>query len=137
MQVSKVSSKQYVVGAERGVSLTGLILVLVVIGIVAVFALKLIPAYLEYNAVKDAIVKAKEAGGTVREMQAAFDRNAGINDVDAVRGRDLVITRDGGEPEVSFAYEKRVPLAGNVSLVIDFAGTTDPSGVAAAADAPQ
>ncbi|MEH6437782.1 DUF4845 domain-containing protein [Massilia sp. DD77] len=137
MQFSKVSSKQYFVGAERGVSLTGLIAVLVVLGIAAVFALKLIPAYLEYNAVKDAIVKAKEAGGTVREMQAAFDRNAGINDVDAVRGRDLVITRDGGEPEVSFAYEKRVPLAGNVSLVIDFAGTTDPSGVAAAADTDQ
>jgi hypothetical protein len=34
--------------------------------------------------------------------------------------------------EVSFAYEKRIPLAGNVSLLIDFAGTTDPSGVVAA-----
>jgi hypothetical protein len=37
--------------------------------------------------------------------------------------------------QVSFAYEKRIPLAGNVSLLIDFAGTTDPSGVVAASEA--
>lgn len=125
-------NKQFVVGAERGVSLTGLIAVLVVLGVLAVLAMKLVPAYLEYSAVKDAIVRAKETGGSPREMQAAFDRTASVNDVTALRGRDLVITREGGEPEISFAYEKRVPLAGNVSIVIDFAGTTDPSGVVAA-----
>lgn len=112
---------------EAGVSLTGLIFVLAVLGVAVVFAFKLIPAYMEYNAVKDAVVRAKEAGGTPREMQVAFDKSAGINDVSAIRGRDLVITRDGGEPQISFAYEKRVPLMGNVSLVIDYAGSTDPS----------
>lgn len=125
------NNKQYFVGAERGVSLSGLIAVLVVLGVAAVFAMKLIPAYLEFNAAKAAAVAAKEAGGTPREMQAAFDRHAGINDVDAIAGRDLVISRDSGQPEVSFAYEKRIPLVGNVSLVIDFSSTTDPSGVVA------
>ena len=113
---------------EAGVSLTGLIFVLAVLGVAAVFALKLLPTYTEYSAIKDAIVRAKETGGTPREMQVAFDKNAGINNVTAIRGRDLVITRDGGEAQISFAYEKRVPLMGNVSLVIDYAGTTDPSG---------
>ncbi|WP_020653267.1 DUF4845 domain-containing protein [Massilia niastensis] len=124
-------NKQYSVGAERGMSLTGLIGGLAVLGVAGVFGMKLVPAYLEYSTIKAAIVKAKEAGGTVREMQTAFDRNAGVNDVEAIRGRDLIITRDNGEPDISFAYEKRVPLAGNVSLLIDFAGTTDPSGVVA------
>ncbi|MGH8852990.1 MAG: DUF4845 domain-containing protein [Telluria sp.] len=117
---------------QRGVSLIGLILVLAVLGVAAVFALKLLPTYTEYSAIKDAIVRAKETGGTVREMQVAFDKNAGINNVTAIKGRDLVITRDDGEIQVSFAYEKRVPLVANVSLLIDYAGTTDPSGVAAA-----
>ena len=120
---------------QSGVSLTGLILVLAVLGVAAVFALKLVPTYTEYSAVKDAIVRAKEAGGTPREIQVAFDKNAGINNVTAIRGRDLTITREDGEVQVSFAYEKRVPLVGNVSLVIDYAGTTDPSGVVAARDA--
>ena len=131
------NKKQVFVGAEKGMSLTGLIAVLAVVCVMALFAIKLVPAYLEYNTIKDAIVKAKEAGGTPREMMAAYDRNAGINNVEALRGRDLVISRDGGEPEISFAYEKRVPLMGNVSFVIDFAGSTDPAAAAPAADTAQ
>lgn len=120
---------------QTGVSLTGLILVLAVIGVIAVFAIKLLPTYFEYSAIKDAIVRAKEAGGTPREMQVAFDKNAGMNSVTAISGRDLTITRDDGETQLSFAYEKRVPLVGKVSLVIDYAGTTDPSGFVAAKEA--
>lgn len=119
---------------QSGISLTGLILVLVVLGVVAVFALKLVPTYMEFGAIKDAALRAKEAGGTPREIQVAFDKSAGINNVTAIRGRDLTISREDGETQVSFAYEKRVPLMGNVSLVIDYAGTTDPSGVVAAKD---
>jgi len=127
-------SKRYRIGAESGVSLSGLIVVLAVLGALALVAIKSVPAFFEYRAVKDSIVKAKaEAGsGSVREIQQAFDKNAGVNDVSAISGRDLVITRDSGTTEISFAYEKRVPLAGNVSLLFDFAGTTDPSGVVAA-----
>jgi hypothetical protein len=128
--------QQHTLTRQSGVSLTGLILVLAVLGVAAVFALKLVPTYLEYSAIKDAIVRAKEAGGTPREIQVAFDKNAGINSVTEIKGRDLTITRDDGEVQVSFAYEKRVPLVGNVSLLIDYAGTTDPSGVVAAKDEP-
>ena len=126
--------KRYRIGAESGVSLSGLIVVLIVLGALALVAIKVIPAFIEYKAVKNSIVKAKaEAGtGTVREIRQAFDKNAGVNDVSAIAGRDLVITRDGGDTEISFSYEKKVPLAGNVSLLLDFDGTTDPSGVVAA-----
>jgi type II secretory pathway pseudopilin PulG len=122
-------------GREAGVSLSGLIVVLAVLGAAALVAMKVFPAWIEYRAVKNAIVAAKAAGGGTREIQQAFTRNAEINDITAIGSKDLVITRDKGQAEVSFAYEKRIPLAGNVSLLIDFAGTTDPSGeVAAKAD---
>ena len=126
--------KRYRIGAESGVSLSGLIVVLIVLGALALVAIKVTPALFEYRAVKESIVKAKmDAGsGSVRAIQEAFDKNAGVNDVSAINGRDLVITRDGGDTEISFSYEKRVPLAGNVSLLFDFSGTTDPSGVVAA-----
>jgi hypothetical protein len=126
------AGKQHFTNAQRGVSLSGLIFVLAIIGVAAVFAMKVVPTYAEYSAIKGAIVKAKAGGGTVREMQQSFDKNAGVNDVSAISGRDLVISRESGEPEISFAYEKRIPLAGNVSLLIDYAGTTDKSGVVAA-----
>jgi len=122
--------KRYRIGAESGVSLSGLIVVLVVLGALALVAVKVTPSFLEYRAVKGAIVKAKaDAGsGTVREIQQAFDKNAGVNDVSSISGRDLVITRDSGTTEISFAYEKKVPLTDSISLTFNFDGTTDPSG---------
>jgi Tfp pilus assembly protein PilE len=124
--------KQYFIHAERGVSLSGLIVVLVVLGVAAVVAMKVVPSYAEYREIQTAIAKAKAGGGSVAEMQRTFDKNAEINNISAITGHDLVITRDSGEPEISFAYEKRMPLAGNVSLVIDYSGSTDKSGVVAA-----
>jgi Domain of unknown function (DUF4845) len=126
--------KRYRIGAESGVSLSGLIVVLFVLGAVALVAIRVTPALIEYRAVKEALARAKAeaaGGGGIRAIRDAFDKTAGINDVTAISGRDLVITRDGDSTEISFAYEKRVPLAGNVSLLFDFNGTTDPSGVAA------
>lgn len=129
-----MGGKRYRIGAESGVSLSGLIVVLVVLGALALVAIKVTPAFLEYRAVKDSIAKAKaEAGsGTVREIQQAFDKNAGVNDVTSISGRDLAITRDGGSTEISFAYERKVPLTDSISMTFDFDGTTDPSGVVAA-----
>lgn len=126
--------KRYRIGAESGVSLSGLIVVLAVLGLLSLVAIRVTPALFEYRAVKDSLAKAKAeaaTGGSVRAIRDAFDKNAGINDVKAISGHDLVITRDGDSTEISFSYEKRVPLAGNVSLLFDFAGTTDPSGVVA------
>lgn len=127
--------KQVGLERQRGISLTGLILVLMVLGLFAVLAIKIVPSWLEYRSVQDGIVRAKAAGGSTAEMQQAFDKFAEINNVEAVRGRDLVISRDGASPEISFAYEKRIPLTGKATLVIDYDGTTEASGVVAAKSA--
>jgi len=119
---------------QAGISLSGLIVALAVIGVAGIFAMRMVPAYIEYNAIKSGIAQVKSTGGSIREMQQAFNRHTSVNDVEAVRGQDLVFSRDGDEMQISFAYEKRLPLMGNVSLLIDFAGTTDPSGVVAEAD---
>ena len=124
--------KAMVSNKQQGISLTGLILVLMVLGVFALLAIKIVPSYLEFRAVRDGIVRAKAAGGSIPEMRQAFDKFAEVNNVEAVRGRDLDISRDGANPEISFAYEKRIPLTGRATLVIDYDGTTDPSGVVAA-----
>ena len=116
--------------SQRGISLTGLIFVLAILGVVAVFAMKVFPTFLEYKASKDAIAAAKATGGTDREMRQAFDKNADINRIEAISGSDLVISKDTGETELSFAYQKKVPLFANVSLMIDYAATTAKSGLA-------
>jgi type II secretory pathway pseudopilin PulG len=124
-------STQVFRNTQRGVSLVGLIFVLAILGALGVFALKVFPTFLEFRAIKGGIAVAKSAGGTIREMQQSFDKNADINMVDAITGKDLVFSKDTGETEISFAYEKRIPIAGSVSLLIDYAGTTAKNGMVA------
>jgi type II secretory pathway pseudopilin PulG len=101
-----------------------LIVVLAVIGMIAVLGMKVAPTVVEYNSIKKAIVSAKSAGTTVREIQASFDRQADVGYIESIHGKDLDISKDGEQLEVSFAYEKRIPLFAPVSLLIDYSGTT-------------
>lgn len=121
-------SKRVFIGAQRGISLSGLIVVLAVLGALLVFGGKVLPTFTEYRAALDGIKNAKATNGSTREMQMAFDKTADINDIKAIAGRDLVISKETGDTEISFAYEKRIPIAGNVSLLIDYSGTTDKTG---------
>lgn len=122
---------------QRGVSLSGLIAVLVVIGVLAVLGMKVVPSVIEFRSIKDGIAAAKATNGSVREMQQSFDKNADINGVTSIKGRDLIISKETGETEISFSYQKWIGLGGPVSLVIEYSGTTDPSGAVAQAKAPE
>jgi type II secretory pathway pseudopilin PulG len=122
---------------QGGISLVGLIVALAVLGMAAVFAMKIVPTYTEYRAIQNAIVAAKAAGSTPIEIQRAFDANATVNYISSIGGKDLVISKETGETEVSFAYEKKIPLVGPASLLLEYAGTTAKNGTAAPAKADQ
>lgn len=124
MNGSTAVSSQY----QRGISVTGLIFVLAIIGFVGVTAAKIFPSVLEYKAIKNSIDVAKNSGGTVREMQTVFDKNADINAIDAITGKDLMFSKETGVTEIAFSYEKRIPLFGNATLLLAYSGTTDKSG---------
>jgi hypothetical protein len=121
--------KHHSLKAQRGVSLSGLIVVFGIIIAVAMLALKVIPSVLEYKSIMAGIAAAKATNGTPQEMRQTFDKNADINAVTTIAGRDLMIGKINGENEVAFDYEQKIPLFTNVSLVIHYAGTTDKSGV--------
>jgi hypothetical protein len=96
--------------------------VLVVVGI---FSLKLIPGYIEYAKSKtaiEAIAADRSKSSSVTEIRKAFDARANIDDITAVKGSDLEVTKEGNDVVISFAYRKEVPIAGNVGLYVDFAG---------------
>lgn len=112
---------------QTGVSLMGMLMICIVLVIVAIGGLKVTPAYLEYMSVKKAvagIVQGGEARGTVTDIRRAFDKRAQVDDINVISGTDLEVTKEGNEVVVSFAYPKKVPLFGNVSLYFDFAGSS-------------
>ena len=112
---------------QRGVSLTGLIVTLCVLGFIAVMAAKLMPAYVEYFTVKKMFAAMDQAGdlkGTVRDIRRSFDTRNAIEDVKSVKGEDLEITKEGGETVITATWSTKVSMVSNVSACLDFMVTT-------------
>jgi hypothetical protein len=111
---------------QRGITLTGLIAWGIVLFFVAVLGVKVVPEVIEFYKIKKAVVStAREAEGrTVPEIRAIFDRHADIDTINTIKGSDLDIYKEGSTVVVAFAYETRIPLFYNVSLMIDFQGSS-------------
>ncbi len=110
---------------QTGLSLIGLLLASAVVVVVALVVLRVVPSALEYRAIVSAVNKVGDGGATTpRDVQVAFDRFAAIDDIKSIGGKDLLVERQpDGTMSVSFQYEKRIPLYGPASLVIDYQGS--------------
>jgi type II secretory pathway pseudopilin PulG len=109
---------------QHGLSLISLIFVMAIVGLIAVLGLKVVPTFTEYLSIKKLIVSAKGFGTSAREIQIAFDKGASVAYVESISGKDLEFSKNNNEIEVSFAYQKKIPLVGPVSLLIDYEGST-------------
>lgn len=111
---------------ERGIAMGGMLLWSIVLVLVAVLGMKVVPNYLEYykilNGAKATAAKAAPES-TVADIRKTFDKYAEVDHLD-FKGTDLDISKDGGKVVIDFAYERRVPLFWNVTLLIDFKGST-------------
>ena len=113
-------------GRQGGVTLSGLFIWLFILIILALLAMKLIPAYMEYGTAKNAIqaIARDRQTSTPQEVRRAFDARAAIDDITAVKSADLEISRDAGGVVIAFAYRKEVPLFANLGVYIDFAANS-------------
>jgi hypothetical protein len=111
---------------QRGVSLSGLLLWAVAIALGAVLGMKVGPEYMNYFNIVKAVkaVAAVSAGKTVPEIRSAFGKQADVGYIKSLQPADLDISKDGNDVVISFAYETRIPLFANVSLLIDFQGSS-------------
>jgi hypothetical protein len=108
---------------QRGISLSGLLIICVVLIAVVLLGFKLFPPYTEYLAIKKAIndiARNPEARGSAREIQAAYELRSAVEDFKSVRGTDLEIGRQGDRVTISAAWSVKVPLFYNINACIDF-----------------
>ena len=112
---------------QRGISLSGAIMGMVVLALVGLFAAKLMPAYLEYFAVQK-VFKAMETNGelkgTVAEIRKTFGRRNVVENIQSISGDDLEVSKEGGEVVVSATWSVKVPMIYNFSACLDFNVTT-------------
>ena len=112
---------------QRGLSLIGLLFLGVVLVFGAMLVMKVFPTATEFIAIKRAVVKARNEGSDPSGIRTAFERSSAIDDITSITAKDLqIVRRPNGEYAVSFAYEKRIPLVGPASLVLDYRGEAVP-----------
>ncbi|MDT3705336.1 MAG: DUF4845 domain-containing protein [Thiobacillus sp.] len=116
---------------QRGLSMIGFLFVAVMLVIIAMLAMKVVPAYIEFFGVKKVLADMAHQSDLRNmsngEIRNDFDKRASVGYVKGVTGKDLVVDRRGGVPVVSADYTFRTRLVHNISLVIDFSASSDPS----------
>ena len=112
--------------SQRGLALSSLLFWGIIIALLAVLGMKVGPEYLEYYKIMKSVksISAGASGQTVPAIRAAYDKYADVNYITTLKGADLDISKDSNGVIIAFAYERRIPLFYNVSLVIDFEGSS-------------
>ena len=109
---------------QQGVSLSGLLMWSVILIFGAIIGMKLVPAFIEYAAVKKNLVAiVSDSGlrdGPLAEMRKSFDKRAVIDDIKVVKGSDIQLDKESGQPVLFVEYPVKTPLVANVFLYIEF-----------------
>lgn len=116
---------------QRGLTMFGFLFVAFVLVMMAMLAMKLVPAYIEFFSVKKILATMGQESDirskSNAEIRNNFSKRASTGYVTVVKPEDLSIDRSGGVPVIVAEYEFRTKLVGNVSLVVDFSASSDPN----------
>ena len=110
---------------QRGMTLIGILVVVVVVGVWVYAAIRMTPKYLEFMRVASTLEKVRDEfdanpGSTEFMLRKAIERHFDIEMVEVITANDIEIKKDGGAFNMRASYEDTVPLAGNVSFLVSF-----------------
>jgi len=106
---------------QRGISFIGLVVVGSLLAMAGVVAAQIFPTVLELQAIQKAVNKASE-GNSVVEVRTIFDKQASIDDIKSISGKDIEVTKEGDKVVVAFSYQREIHLAGPGYLTLKYAG---------------
>ena len=113
---------------QKGVTLSGFLLWSVVGIILALLAFKIGPPYIEYLSIQTqlkAIANDPEGrSGVRRVVEDLFDRRSAIENISAVKAKDILIAREGERVVLSFEYTVCVPIVLNIRACMDYNPTS-------------
>ena len=114
---------------QQGISLSGMLTWSAVVVIFALLGMKLLPSYMEYAAIKRALVAIASDPGLQNahpgEIRQSFGKRAVIDQITVVNSRDIQISKIGGQTVLSVSYSVKTPLFANISLSIDFTAASN------------
>ena len=108
--------------AQTGITLIGLLFWGALLAAVFIIGIQAVPAVQESLSVQRVVDKVARGEDSVDAIRIAFDRDAGVEYITSISGRDLTITKVDGRVVVSYAYNKEIHLVGPAYLEFKFAG---------------
>jgi hypothetical protein len=113
---------------QSGLTLTGFLMWAVLFIVAALIAFKVGPPYMEFLSIQaqlKAIANDPEGrNGVRRVVEDLFERRSAIENISAVKAKDLQITKDGDRAVISAEYTVCVPLVLNIRVCMDYAPTS-------------
>jgi len=114
---------------QRGLTFSGFLSGAVILILVSVTGLKLIPSYMQDATIKNVFISIASdpemQKASPRDIRMAFNKRASIDDIRAITAEDIAIEKDGDRLVLSASYPVKIPLAGNVSLYLEFNPSSD------------
>ena len=106
---------------QKGMTFVGLVFVAIVVAVTGIVAAQVFPTLVELQAVQKATQRASE-GSSVVDIRTLFDKQAAIDDIKSISGKDIEITKEGDKVVVKFSYQREIHLVGPAFLTLKYAG---------------
>jgi DNA-dependent RNA polymerase auxiliary subunit epsilon len=111
-------------GKQRGMTLIGFVIGLIVFCFFAYMGMVLGPAYNEFFAVKHAMDfvagQFEKSSPDINAMQRMLDKQFNVGYVESLSGKQVTLVRDKGGAQLSAVYEVRKKFVYNIDFVLSF-----------------
>ncbi|HEX5362975.1 MAG TPA: DUF4845 domain-containing protein [Gallionella sp.] len=109
---------------QRGLTFFGFIFGAFLVVLLSITGLKLIPAYMQNETIKNLFVTVAHdpemQGANVGSIKMSYIRRASVEDIRAITPDDIEISKDNGVLKLSASYAVKIPLVANISLYLEF-----------------
>lgn len=109
-------------GRQHGLTVIGMLLLIVVLGFMALIAMKVIPMYIQYFTIKSTIENIRKepqlAQMGLAEIQTALQKRFDIGYVDKITAKDIKLRNDRNGRVLDLVYEDDQPLFYGLHVVL-------------------
>lgn len=113
---------------QSGLTMITWIVLIGMVGFIGIFAFKLIPIYMDYSTINNAlagVAKSASAGVSPAQLKSSIDNAFDINSVNTVKVDDITIKpdTDGKGLVMNLDYDARTNFVANIDLIVHFEKT--------------
>jgi energy-converting hydrogenase A subunit M len=109
---------------QRGMGILGMLAIAIMVGFFVMSAIRIIPGYVEYLAIRDIVMRVAEEHDlevdTVADIRRKIADFFNTNQIYNLKPKDVQIERRDGDIFIDASYEERIPLFWRIDIVVKY-----------------